>query len=99
MSKHAMPKQSKIILPTAEEDAAITAAALADPDSQPLTEVQLQQFRRMGRPKSNAPLKVPTTIRFDADVLTDLKATGKGWQTRVNKMVREWLRDHPRSAS
>lgn len=94
-----MPRKPTIILPTAEEDAAITAAALTDPDSPPLSVTQLQQFRRIGRPKSQTPLKVPTTIRFDADVLAELKASGRGWQTRVNQMVREWLRDHPRSTS
>lgn len=41
------------------------------------------------------PLKVPTTIRFDADVLAALKASGKGWQTRVNDAMREWLKTHP----
>jgi uncharacterized protein (DUF4415 family) len=30
-----------LVLPTAEEDAAITAAALSDPDAQPLTDAQL----------------------------------------------------------
>ena len=28
---------------------------------------------------------------FDPDVLAVLKATGKGWQTRVNDVLREWL--------
>jgi len=36
--------------------------------------------------------KKSTTIRFDADVLEALKATGPGWQTRVNAAAREWLR-------
>jgi len=49
--------------------------------------------RRRGR--GRAPLKVPTTIRFDLDVLAGLKATGKGWQTRVNEAMREWLSTHP----
>jgi uncharacterized protein (DUF4415 family) len=40
-------------------------------------------------------MKVPTTIRFDADALAALKATGPGWQTRVNAAVREWVRSHP----
>ena len=31
-----------IILPTQEEDAAITAAALSDPDAHPLTDMQLK---------------------------------------------------------
>jgi uncharacterized protein (DUF4415 family) len=38
------------------------------------------------------PTKVPTTIRFDADVLAALKASGKGWQTRVNDALRDWLK-------
>jgi uncharacterized protein (DUF4415 family) len=48
--------------------------------------------RRRGAQK--APTKVPTTIRFDADVLAELKASGRGWQTRVNDAVREWLKTH-----
>jgi|APLow6443716910_1056828.scaffolds.fasta_scaffold169351_1 uncharacterized protein (DUF4415 family) len=48
--------------------------------------------RRRG--PGRAPLKVPTTIRFDADVLDALKASGKGWQTRVNETMREWLKTH-----
>ncbi|MDM0077274.1 BrnA antitoxin family protein [Variovorax sp. J2P1-59] len=42
---------------------------------------------RRGRP----PLvrtKVSTTIRFDAEVLAALKATGPGWQTRANDALR-----------
>lgn len=48
--------------------------------------------RRRGAQK--APTKVPTTIRFDADVLAKLKASGRGWQTRVNDAMREWLKTH-----
>lgn len=42
--------------------------------------------RRRGRPLGSvqAVTKKSTTIRFDADVLEALKATGPGWQTRVN---------------
>jgi len=35
-----------------------------------------------------------TTIRFDADVPAELKATGRSWQTRVNDAVKDWLRTH-----
>ncbi|WP_375460978.1 BrnA antitoxin family protein [uncultured Enterovirga sp.] len=28
---------------------------------------------------------------MDADVLAALRATGPGWQTRINEAVREWL--------
>lgn len=53
--------------------------------------------RRTGRPvgtTKEAP-KVATTIRFDADVLEAVKATGKGWQTRVNDVVRAWVNSRP----
>jgi uncharacterized protein (DUF4415 family) len=50
--------------------------------------------RCRGRPLGSvqAVTKKSTTIRFDADVLEALKATGPGWQTRVNAAAREWLR-------
>jgi uncharacterized protein (DUF4415 family) len=36
----------------------------------------------------------PTTIRFDEDILEAFKATGPGWQTRVNAALKEWLASH-----
>lgn len=88
----------KVLLNTPEEDAAITAAAVSDPDAVPFTDAEWEAAKplaRMGRPRSTTPLKQPTTIRFDADVLAALKATGKGWQTRVNDAMREWVKAHP----
>jgi uncharacterized protein (DUF4415 family) len=46
-----------------------------------------------GRPRVTVP-KVSTTIRFDQDVLDAFKASGKGWQTRVNEAMRDWLKTH-----
>jgi uncharacterized protein (DUF4415 family) len=46
---------------------------------------------RRGRPAGSG-TKVSTTIRFDADVLEAFKATGDGWQTRMNDVLKEWLR-------
>ncbi len=45
-------KSGRILeLPSPEEDAQITAAALTDPDNLPLTDEELQQFQRTrGRP-------------------------------------------------
>lgn len=34
------------------------------------------------------PLKQSTTVRIDADVLTWLKSDGKGYQTRINRILR-----------
>ena len=40
-----------------------------------------------GRPKAEAP-KISTTIRLDADVLEAFRATGQGWQSRINETLR-----------
>lgn len=47
--------------------------------------------RKRGRPAGTvkADTKVATTIRLDPDVLQALKAGGRGWQTRVNAVLRE----------
>lgn len=47
--------------------------------------------RKRGRPAGTVKddAKVPTTIRVDADVLAVFKASGKGWQTRVNEVLRD----------
>jgi uncharacterized protein (DUF4415 family) len=42
------------------------------------------------------PTKTATTIRVDSDVLAWLKHQGKGYQTRINAILREaMLRAHP----
>lgn len=50
--------------------------------------------KRGERGAQKSPTKVPTTIRFDADILAALKASGRGWQTRVNEAMREWVKTH-----
>ncbi len=54
------------------------------------TLTELRNVRRRGAQKT--PVKVPTTIRLDADVLEALKASGKGWQTRVNDALRDLVK-------
>ena len=50
--------------------------------------------RPRGRPKA-ADTKVFTAIRLDADLLDAFKSTGKGWQTRVNAALRQYVAEHP----
>lgn len=40
------------------------------------------------------PPKVATNIRLSPEVLEAFKATGEGWQTRVDAALKEWLKDH-----
>jgi len=84
------------IWPTDEEDAAITAAAMSDPDALPLTDEQWERVkpfvrigaRPAGRPKVETP-KPKVTVRLSPDVLAHLRATGRGWQTRMDAVLRE----------
>lgn len=45
---------------------------------------------RRGRPKLDTPKKA-VTMRLDADVADRLRASGRGWQTRLNSKIRDWL--------
>jgi uncharacterized protein (DUF4415 family) len=49
--------------------------------------------RRRGRPAGSvaAVSKEPVKLRLDPDVLAALRATGDGWQTRINEMLRASL--------
>ena len=59
-------------MPTAEEDKAITAAAKADPDAQPLTPTQLKAMVPLravrGRPRS-ASKKLLVSVRYSPEVI------------------------------
>ena len=45
---------------------------------------------RRGRPPVARP-KVSTTIRLSQDVIDHFRAGGRGWQTRINEALREWI--------
>ena len=49
--------------------------------------------KKRGRPADSGK-KVSTTIRVDADVLASFRATGAGWQKRMNEALRDWLKTH-----
>ncbi len=47
-------------------------------------------WTRPGRPPSENPKK-QVTLRLDPDVLEGFRATGKGWQSRINAELRKAL--------
>lgn len=55
-----------------------------------------QVARSMLKPRGKqvAPTKQAVTVRYSPDVLDAFKATGAGWQTRMNDALRDWLRTH-----
>jgi len=51
------------------------------------------QQKLKGRPK--APVtKERITIRLSPDVVQTFRASGDGWQTRVDAALRDWLKTH-----
>lgn len=94
-------KKTPIRMPTAAEGRKITAAAKADPDAQPLTTAQLKAMVPMrtllGRPKS-ANKKLLVSIRYSPEVVAYFKATGAGWQARMDGVLRRYVQRNSRSA-
>ena len=45
---------------------------------------------RRGRPPEARP-KVSTTIRLSPDVIDYFKTGGRGWQTRIDEALRDWI--------
>lgn len=46
-----------------------------------------REIAKRGRPKS-VQIKTPVTIRLDPDLVQHYKASGKGWQSRMNDDLR-----------
>jgi uncharacterized protein (DUF4415 family) len=51
---------------------------------------------RRGRPVQ-ATHKQPVTLRLDAQALAQLRATGKGWQTRAAQVLADWAKTQNRA--
>jgi uncharacterized protein (DUF4415 family) len=50
-------------------------------------EVMAAFKKKAGRPRAEV-AKVPVSLRLDPDILAAFKATGAGWQTRINDALR-----------
>jgi uncharacterized protein (DUF4415 family) len=66
--------------------AAMSDDAIDTSDIPPLTDAF---FARAVRNPFYRPVKQQLTVRLDADVLAWLKAEGRGYQTRINAILRE----------
>ena len=55
-----------------------------------LYQAAVKRYRDQRGPQK-APVKKPVTLRLDADVLASYKATGAGWQTGINEVLRRAL--------
>jgi len=91
-----MSKNSKrgIVRPSLVDDRKITAAARVDPDALPLTAEQLEAMVPLrtvrGRPKSANPKQL-VSVRYSPEVLAYFRATGEGWQARMDGVLRQYV--------
>ncbi|MBV8869316.1 MAG: BrnA antitoxin family protein [Acetobacteraceae bacterium] len=97
-----MPKR-QLPVPTAEEDAAINRGIAADPDTWEWAEEDFKNARpasevlpdlaadalKRRRGAQKHPTKVLVSLRLERDVVERLRASGPGWQSRVNDMLRK----------
>ena len=85
-----MSSKRKLIMPTPQEDEAINRGIAADPDTYELGSEEFKQLKRVGRPRLAEP-KVAVTIRYDKEVIDAFKASGPGWQTRMNDALKKMV--------
>ena len=85
------------------EETAIQVGVVRDPDTHELGQDWFQDARpaaeavpavveryRKTRGKQKAPTKEAISIRLDREVLAYYRATGKGWQNRINETLRKY---------
>jgi len=68
-----------------QSEAEIEAGAAADEDADELD---------WARAEVKLPPKEKVSIRLDADVLDYFRRTGRGYQTRINKVLRRYIDAH-----
>lgn len=74
----------------ATTDTDIDAQIAADPDLAPELDEDWFRTAELRQPAA----KVATSIRVDADVLEWFRGQGRGWQTRINGLLRAYAQAH-----
>ncbi|GHU03447.1 hypothetical protein FACS1894158_01910 [Betaproteobacteria bacterium] len=78
-------------------DAAAVEAFWSRPEvivSRSFEEHQEKMAARKKRGAGRRPKKEQVAIRYSPDVLAAFRATGRGWQTRMDNALREWVETH-----
>jgi len=78
-------------IPSNEVSGETQQGVVADKDSFTLDE--FKQMRPVGRPKAVV-TKEHVTIRLSPEVTAYFRLSGKGWQTRVDEVLREYVEAH-----
>ena len=89
-------------------DEEVEVAAKKDPDAQPLTEAELNQFKRTIYIKGEKVWedsetigewlaergKLPTIVQLDSDIAEWFKSQGYDYQSRINAVLRNYVEAH-----
>ena len=75
-------------------DATITKAAESDPDNLPLDDAFFETARRLPPSALLKEAKQQITLRIDADVLEWFRASGAGYQSKMNAVLKAYVQTH-----
>jgi uncharacterized protein (DUF4415 family) len=77
---------------TAKEEAKMANAVVVKGGGYAAVRTALAKKRKRGeRGPQQAPTKQLVSVRYSPEVLLYFKATGAGWQTRMNEALLEWV--------
>lgn len=76
------------------ELAALSAMPDSDIDTRDIAALPEEFWKNATHSPFYRPIKQATTVRIDADVLRWLKSDGKGYQTRINAILRNAMQQH-----
>ena len=103
----ASPKEWQVVLEAApakdrpltpEENADWARAVVVKKGGYSAVQAALAARRKQGEQgPQHSPTKQSVSIRYSPDVLEYFKATGAGWQTRMNDALRDWVAKHTSS--
>ena len=81
-------------IPSAHEVTAQRNAVVVQGGGYAAVRDALAQKRQGQRGPQLAPTKLPVTVRYNPEVVAYFKATGAGWQTRMNDALCDWVAKH-----
>ena len=79
--------------PTPEEEAAWANAVVVKEGGYPAVREALAEQRRTRGP-GQKPKKVLLSVRYSPEVVEYFRATGEGWQARMDEALKEWIQEH-----
>jgi len=87
---------SKVPAAVRKELSALAAKPESEIDMSDIPATSAKDWRGAARGQFYRPVKQQLTVRIDADVLAWLKAQGKGYQSRLNEILRTAMLGKPR---